>query len=226
MAAGLFERSQYRRRRGILRRLAEACVALVFLAGLLLVLDFSRFVALVAKSEPSTVERADGIVALTGGAERIDDALNLLAAGRGDRLLITGVNLATSARSLGAASPRNTALFECCIDIDRNALNTVGNAIEAARWIRDHSYERVIIVTSSYHMPRALMEMQRELPGIAFTPYPVVSERLELGEWWHNTGTVRVLVSEYAKYAAARVAIRFDAPTIYNSANEIQQGRM
>jgi len=40
---------------------------------------------------------ADGIVALTGGASRLADAVELLASGRGRRLLISGVAPTTNA---------------------------------------------------------------------------------------------------------------------------------
>ena len=73
---------------------------------------------------------ADGIVVLTGAASRIPDAIELLAAERGKRLLISGVHRATSAREIARLTPLYSKYFTCCIDLDRSALNTFGNAFE------------------------------------------------------------------------------------------------
>ena len=56
---------------------------------------FLWFVDRIETTETAPARDADGIVALTGGPFRINDALELLAAGRGQRLLITGVNPVT-----------------------------------------------------------------------------------------------------------------------------------
>ena len=40
--------------------------------------------------------------------------------------------------------------------VDRTALNTRDNAVESARLARERGFERLVVVTSAFHMPRAL----------------------------------------------------------------------
>jgi uncharacterized SAM-binding protein YcdF (DUF218 family) len=195
------------------RRISALTGALIGIAAALAAADFGHFVAMVEDREPRSIGPADGIVALTGGAERIPDAVNLLADGRARRLLITGVNQATSESALSDVTPDTARLLSCCIDLDRNALNTVGNALEAARWVRLNGFKSIIVVTSSYHMPRSLMELERVLPDTELIAYPVVSSRLKINRWWQDPGTIRILVFEYAKYRGAVLKLRFDPPT-------------
>jgi uncharacterized SAM-binding protein YcdF (DUF218 family) len=152
---------------------------------------------------------ADGIVALTGGRERIGDAVELLAAGRGKRLLITGVHPSTRAEELSRfVPPRYNAMFTCCIDLDRSAMNTIGNAIETRRWARQRGFRSLLIVTSSYHMPRALAEVAHQLPDVRLVPFPVVTEKQRTEPWWSNSQSAKTLAIEYVKFLAAVVRMR------------------
>src|SRR3546814_10350716 len=40
------------------------------------------------------------------------------------------------------------AVFECCIDLGHEAVDTRSNAEETAAWVRDHRYRSVRLVTS------------------------------------------------------------------------------
>lgn len=176
-------------------------LALVAGGSILVAGGFLWFVAILARAEPDPSPRnADAIVALTGGQSRVSDATDLLARGSARRLLITGVHPQTSrgeiARKLGASR----GLLECCVDLDRDALNTVGNAVETRRWVREHGFRSIIVVTSAYHMPRALVEIRQRLPDVRLVPYPVASATLQLDRWWDHRPTLRVLAGEYVKY--------------------------
>lgn len=188
---------------------------LLALAGALCVflMGFFGFVGTVTTLEkPHLPERADAIVALTGGAARISDALELLDQGRARRLLISGVNPETTQEEIASFEPGRDRLFNCCVDLGYSALNTAGNAKETRNWTRDRGYRSLIIVTSAYHLPRSLTEIRRELPDVALIPYPVVTDKLHLGEWWRDVKTTRLLVSEYAKYLLAVARLRFGRP--------------
>src|SRR5215475_14102266 len=79
-------------RRTVMRCIfAATVVAFAVLTG-----GFLWFAFHVAREESPLDRVADGIVSLTGGASRISDAVELLASGRGRRLLITGVGPATN----------------------------------------------------------------------------------------------------------------------------------
>jgi uncharacterized SAM-binding protein YcdF (DUF218 family) len=185
------------------------------LAGLVvLTLGFVWFAASVATDEPRLTGDADGIVVLTGAAARIPDAMELLATKRGKRLLITGVHRATTAPEIARLTPVYDKLFACCVDLDRSALNTLGNAIETRRWASERNFRSLIVVTSNWHMPRAMAEIAHQLPQTTLIPYPVVGERSKSETWWTNAGIVRLYLAEYLKYVFAVVRIWIDPDMI------------
>ncbi|PBB88433.1 MULTISPECIES: YdcF family protein [unclassified Mesorhizobium] len=152
---------------------------------------------------PLNPAKADAIIVLTGGQSRLDAAMELLATGKGERLLISGVHPSASRRQLQAAMGGDKQLFSCCVDIDRAALDTIGNAEESAKWVESHAYGSVILVTNNYHMPRSLLEMGRLLHGARLEPYPVVNTNLGNGGWLTKPEALRVLLTEYSKYVLA-----------------------
>jgi uncharacterized SAM-binding protein YcdF (DUF218 family) len=152
---------------------------------------------------PSNPTKADAIIVLTGGQARLDAAMELLASGKGERLLISGVHPSASRRQIQVATGGDKKLFSCCVDLDRAALDTIGNAEESAKWVESHAYGTVILVTNNYHMPRSLLEMGRLLHGAKLEPYPVVNSNLENGGWLTKPEALRVLFTEYNKYLLA-----------------------
>ena len=178
--------------------------------GLVVGFGFLWFAWKIPLDEPSLAPKADGIVVLTGAAARIPDAIELLAAGRGQRLLISGVHRDTRAREIARLTPLYSKYFACCIDLDRSALNTFGNALEARRWAREHNFNSLIVVTSNWHMPRAMAEISHQLPDITLIPYPVISEKVKSEPWWQNGETARLLFGEYLKYLFALTRMRLD----------------
>jgi len=181
--------------------------------AVLLGAGFCWFVLKVPAEEVTLDRKADGIVVLTGAAARIPDAIELLAAERGKRLLITGVHRATSAREIARLTPLSSKFFSCCIDLDRCALNNYGNAIEAKRWAREHNFNSLIVVTSNWHMPRAMAEFAYQLPDVALISYPVISPKVKDEPWWSNLDTARLLFAEYLKYLVALTRMRLDPDT-------------
>jgi uncharacterized SAM-binding protein YcdF (DUF218 family) len=142
---------------------------------------------------------ADGIVALTGGGARIEEAVKLLAEHRGHRLLISGVNPHTSRNALRQQAPDNAELFDCCIDIGYWAQDTVGNARETEVWARHRGFNRLIVVTSGYHMARSLAEIAQAFPEATLIAHPVLPTSGSDKTWWASPATMRVLVVEYVK---------------------------
>jgi len=185
--------------------MAAAIVGLLVLTG-----GFFWFATQVPSEEVSLDHNADGIVVLTGAATRIPDAIELLAAERGKRLLITGVHRDTSKREIARLTPLYARYFACCIDLDRSALNTFGNALEIKRWAREHNFNSLIVVTSNWHMPRAMAEVRHQLPDVNLTAYPVLSQRVKADPWWSSVDTARVYLSEYLKYLFALLRMRLD----------------
>jgi uncharacterized SAM-binding protein YcdF (DUF218 family) len=159
-----------------------------------------------------TNERADGIVALTGGDERLRSAVALLERGAAQRLLITGVHPSTTKEELRVLS-HGGERFDCCTDLGYEAANTRGNAEETAEWAHDHHYQSLIVVTASYHMPRSLTEFAAAMPDERLVPYPVEPPDVDLSGWWHKPGTLHLLHGEYVKYLASFVITRFENHT-------------
>ncbi len=186
-------------------------IKLVILGLVALVLGFGAFVIFLLPEEQIPLgQNADGIVVLTGGTSRINDALELLSTGRGKRLLITGVNPGTTTGDIAHQTGNYQRLLACCVDLDYSALNTLGNAIQSRIWANSHNFRSLIVVTSAYHMPRALAELGHQLPDDTLIPYPVVSDRLRIEPWWSNSDTTKLVISEYLKYLFAKVRMRFD----------------
>ena len=186
---------------------AAGAALLAFVGGFLV------FASSITRYSAASGVRADGIVVLTGGEHRLSEAARLLTEGRGKRLLITGVNRMATREDLFRKSNIPPALFECCVDIGYEALTTAGNAHETKAWAKDKRFTRLILVTSSYHMPRSLMELRRVLPDTDLIAYPVVSHQLRLDHWWEDPATLRVLMVEYAKYTGALIGLRIEPPT-------------
>jgi uncharacterized SAM-binding protein YcdF (DUF218 family) len=193
------------------RRIRSVGLKLFLLGAVLLAFGFIGFVWLLPSQEVVLDSNADGIVVLTGGDSRVSDALQLLSSGRGKRLLITGVNPGTTTGDIAREVVDYNNELACCVDLDYSAQNTLGNALQARRWVEEHRFRSLIVVTSAYHMPRALAELAHQLPDVTLIPFPVVSDRLRIEPWWSNGATTRLVLSEYLKYLAAKVRMRFDS---------------
>lgn len=149
-----------------------------------------------ALSTPEEVE-ADAIIVLTGGEGRLQTAVRLLESGAGERVLISGVNPSVSEEAVRTTSNIDPDLFACCIDLGRDAADTIGNAREAVVWADANGFERIIIVTSDYHMPRAILELRALMPEYDLIAWPVPSPRP-----WENATAARRWALEYLKFSA------------------------
>jgi 1-acyl-sn-glycerol-3-phosphate acyltransferase len=191
--------------RGSLRAAIVAALAVVFVAA---AIGFVGFLSQLRGAEIRPDRKADGIVVLTGGSSRVSDAMELLAAGYGKRLLISGVHPTNAASDISRSLSENQSLLNCCVDLDRSAVNTRSNAAETRRWARERGFKSLIVVTSNYHMPRAIVELSHAMPDIALVPFAVVGDKWRDEPWWTSGATLRLLLSEYAKYVAAELRVR------------------
>jgi uncharacterized SAM-binding protein YcdF (DUF218 family) len=184
----------------------RAFLTVIILAALGYGLGFVLFVSNLPVA-PASLPKADGIVALTGGGERLDAAVALFETGVGKRLLISGVAQETTKETLGKMSGGG-ARFACCADIGYAAEDTHGNAEETANWARLNRFDSLVIVTSRYHMPRAMQEFSAVLPDVTLIAYPVDQSSIDLGGWWRHPRTMQLLHHEYMKYLASLVTTR------------------
>lgn len=176
-------------------------LVLIWTAGLL------AFAARVQQETPAPPpERADGIVVLTGvnSRERIAAGVTLLSDNYGRRVLVSGVNRDLTREDVRNVSNAVKRLYDCCVDLGFNALDTVGNARETADWARAMRFSSLIVVTADYHMPRAMLELRAVLgpQGVGLQSYPVATPALNAKGWWRSPAGARLMVVEYSKYLA------------------------
>jgi uncharacterized SAM-binding protein YcdF (DUF218 family) len=184
---------------GGLRLLFDASILLL----VMLIIGFIVFANSIDREHHEPAFATDGITVLPGGVSRIEKAMRLLAKGKAKRVLITGVNRGTTRAQLEKLASQGNQYFACCVDIDKEARNTIDNATETREWAAVHRYGSIIVVTSNYHMPRALAELGRAMPGVVLVPYSVVDNNVHIERWWSYPGSTKLLLSEYLKYLPA-----------------------
>jgi uncharacterized SAM-binding protein YcdF (DUF218 family) len=184
-------------RRIVVPGVAAACLVVgAWAAGLV------HFADRIPRDIGDSATQTDAIVVLTGGSKRLAAGLRLLAERKADRVLVSGVHHAVDLDHLLTVAPGDADLA-CCVEAGRGALDTSGNAEEAAAWMRRNGFRSLRLVTSSYHMPRSLLEFRWSLPSAQVIPHPVFADNLPFEDWWHRPRTVAVVVSEYNKFLLA-----------------------
>ncbi len=188
-------------------RLGQAALAaaLVWLGG------FLWYAAELPREVADPGRKTDGIVVLAGGAERLETGLDLLVRGLAERLFVSGVDRATSRQTLQRLSPRAPELFECCVELGKEALDTRGNAIETTRWARRQGFSSLRVVTATYHMPRGLVELRHAMPELEVVANPVFPEGFKLEAWWSWRGTTLLMAVEFNKYLVSLTRARLGA---------------
>jgi uncharacterized SAM-binding protein YcdF (DUF218 family) len=163
--------------------------------------------ALISGRAPPPPPEADGIVALTGGAERVETALRLLADGRAPRLLVSGTGGGALLPELASRAGLDPDGLVPRVTLGRRAATTRGNAAETAAWVTDNNIHSLLVVTAGYHMPRALTELSRALPDVTLYPVPVTPPGMQGTAWLHHPRRVRLMAEEYTKWLLTRVGL-------------------
>jgi uncharacterized SAM-binding protein YcdF (DUF218 family) len=178
--------------------------AVILLLVLLWTVGLMAFAQRIDRSTPpADPPHADGIVALTGASDaRITAAMKLLEDGKARRMLISGVNRQASRSDIRGVARATRRFYDCCVDLGFQATNTVGNARETAVWAKRRRFASLIVVTSDFHMPRAMLELKGALPGETLIPYPVRTTELDARHWWRSETGARRMIVEYDKYLA------------------------
>jgi uncharacterized SAM-binding protein YcdF (DUF218 family) len=194
---------RFRRRRfRLFGWLVRLFVRLWVWLGLLWLAGFAVFGVWVwMAAPPAPMPHADGIVALTGGDDRVGAALALLAAHDAPALLISGAGRGTYLGDFTFDNAAAATEYAGSITIGHNAATTHGNAAETADWARRLHAKSLIIVTADYHMPRALLEIRHSLPDVTLIAAPVRPPAMNAPE---RLATLRLLAVEYTKYLVVR----------------------
>lgn len=167
-----------------------------------IIIYFVGFIFFIKKinnfNTPNPLPKADGIVVWTGkGGGRLEAGAHLLLKRKGERLLISGVNSEISLDEIKEIIAIPEKLSDCCLDLDYEAKNTIGNAYETTAWAKALGFKHVILVTSAYHMPRAEIEMGAATSQIKVTPFPVLNQTE--GKWYLDSNRLKRLLQEYTK---------------------------
>ncbi len=167
-----------------------------FLSFILLawVLGFAWFALLLP--QPAPMAKADAVVVLTGGPNRIDRGLQILKSGKSRKMLISGVDRDVKPPELAAQYPGSTRYFDCCVDLGFASVDTRSNALETARWAARHKVKTLRLVTHDWHMRRARFELNRALPENIVVTNDAVSTQPSL----------EILFKEYNKYWLRAIA--------------------
>lgn len=160
-----------------------------------------------ANETPTIPARADGIVALTGGADRVETAMRLLADGRAGKLLVTGIGGGAELPELARRAGVGVAPLGSRVTLDRTATSTRANATATALWAQANGIRSLIVVTAGYHMARALTELSRALPGVRLLPVPVMPPAMRGPGGLRDAASLRLMAEEYLKYLAAAVGL-------------------
>jgi len=150
----------------------------------------------------------DAIVVLTGGSLRVQSGLTLLASGKAKKLFISGVYHGTDVAALLRVSHQSPEHVACCVVLGHEADNTLGNALETAQWMQQEGFHSLRLVTSSYHMPRSLLEFSRAMPEVRIIAHPVFPERGRGDRWWRSPRALGLVLAEYHKYLLALTGLR------------------
>lgn len=142
--------------------------------------------------------KTQAIVVLTGGANRLESALDLWTKGIGQYLFISGVQPGVR---LDQLFPKTIEVQESArVILDHKARSTRENAIFSLAWLKTQNLSRIILVTATYHMKRSLLEFMIEGPDLEIVPYPVEGRALKQQNWWEDYKKFYLFVSEYHKY--------------------------
>lgn len=184
----------------MLRVFVIVLAAALLLAGW----DFSRFVARADRAvSPDPPVEAEAVASLTGASDaRIISAVQL-ADSLDLPLLISGVNVDATPADIARVAKVDVDKIDCCVTLGKAAASTEGNGDEVADWARRNKVDRIIVVTSEYHMERALFELKRAMPEGHFIPHAVMTTKVRPSDWYRDTATAKTLIEEWIKYRLA-----------------------
>jgi len=168
---------------------------IVSLIVILWALGFAVFVVLLPGPLPPAP--SDAIVVLTGRPGRIERGLALMQQKAAKRMLISGVDKTVKPHELALRTHAPLALFDCCVDLGHEAVDTRSNGAETARWIAARHYRTIRLVTTDWHMPRAAFELRHALPD----DVSVVGDAVK-----SDPGFAMLMV-EYNKFLLRRAAV-------------------
>lgn len=180
---------------------------LIIIAALLFALWLGGLIKYAVSAQNIHAEKqtlkTNAVIVLTGGNHRIQTGLELFASAAAPNLYITGVFENTSKEDILRFAPTGATLPPCCLELGHEARSTKENAAEVKEWLRGKQFHSIRLVTSPYHMERALLEFKAAMPEVTFITHPVTKPDREPNSWpfWE------IVISEYHKYLWRRAQL-------------------
>ncbi len=160
-------------------------------------------------------KESSNIVILTGGTNRIKDGLKIVENFKKSKefnykILVSGTGMGFTKTSLKKKlGPKfNPKLITCCIDLDSVSKNTFTNASETFKWASKYGIKEFILITSNYHMPRAVLEFKNIMPNLKIYTYPITPKKHNIKNWLSSYQTFSLIFKEYCKYIIANLRIK------------------
>ena len=161
--------------------------------------------------------KASNVVILTGGSNRIRDGLKIInnfdnSAIMSIKLLISGTGEGFTTSNVRKLLPKKQYIelfIKCCVKLDNKSQNTYSNAIETFKWAKKNNIRTFILITSNYHMPRAILEFKEKMPDFKIISHPITPKRLNIDNWMLSFETFSLVFIEYSKFLIAKARINF-----------------
>ncbi len=160
-------------------------------------------------------KESSNIVILTGGTNRIKDGLKIIEDLRKSKknnykILVSGTGIGFTKNSLKnkLGSNFNPQLIDCCIELESVSKNTFTNARETFKWTKKNKIKEFILITSNYHMPRAILEFKNIMPNLKIYTYSITPKKHDIKNWLSSYPTFDLVFKEYCKYIIASLRIK------------------
>lgn len=143
--------------------------------------------------------KADAIVVLTGGLGRTEVGLSLLSSGSAGVMILSGVHEDAELDSI-FFKKKLSEKDRLRIILEKNSRSTMENAIEVRRIFEERGFRSMVLITSGYHMKRALYIFRHMMPDdYIIMPYSVESPNFDETRWWGST-SLGLLTIEFLKF--------------------------
>ena len=159
--------------------------------------------------------KESNIVILTGGSNRIKDGLKIINKFDNTnnlhfKILVSGTGKGFTKLSLKNIlnANFNLKLLDCCLELESISKNTFSNATETFKWATRNNIKQFILITSNYHMPRALLEFRNKMPNIKIYTHPITPKKHDINKWLSSTETFSLILTEFSKFLIASFRIK------------------
>ncbi len=146
-------------------------------------------------------KRVDAVVVLSGGLGRVEEGLKLLKAGKGEYLIISGVDKDSDIKSIFFLHDPVDFVDNKRIILEKSSSSTFENARDVKKIVDRRGFKSIILITSAYHIKRARFIFFKVLPEDVKIFYHTVStENFDEKKWWKDRNSTLLLLTEFVKF--------------------------